>query len=124
MAAAHFPGLWLDQRCGARARDRLTEGEWEGIPGCRAAPAGKPFGSLCTEQVGRGFPQTATGPLALTGPRRARPPKAAFGLAAQTWPREAGAGQLRGRKLEGPPSELGAPFLGPKCPRRSRRPSS
>ena len=26
--------------------DRWTEGEREGIPGCRAAPAGKPFDSL------------------------------------------------------------------------------
>lgn len=101
-------GLW---RCRSSLKDGLTEGEREGIPGCRAAPAGKPFDSLRAKasprRVGRGSPETACGPLALTGPRGARPPKAAPGLAAPTWPCAAGVGQLRGRK-----QERGRPPLG------------
>lgn len=120
-------GLW---RCLSNPRDRLTEEKREGIPRCRAAPPGKSFDSLRAKpspgRVGRGSPETASGPSALKGPRGARPPKAAPGPVAPTWPCAAGVGQLRGRKQERgrPPLGVRSAFPGPECPRRSRRPSS
>lgn len=119
------PGLW---RCRSSLRDRLTEGVKEGgNPGLPSCAGGEALRFPASPgRAGRGSPETASGPSALTGPRGARPPKAASGPAAPTWPCAAGVGQLGGRKQERgrPPLGVRSAFPGPKCPRRSRRPSS
>lgn len=80
------------------------------------APAGQPPGSLRAEpspgRVGRGSADSAAGPSAASGPRAEQPRVHGPGPVQRTQ------GSAEGRKREGPPSPT------PKCPRRSRRPSS
>lgn len=122
MAAAHFPGLWLDQRCGARARDRLTEGEWEGIPGCRAAPAGKPFGSLCTEQVGRGVPPDRHWPFGPDGTAQGAPPEGSLRACGPDLALRDRRGAAQREEARGAALRVGSAFPGSKMPKKKPTP--